>query len=266
VTKVVTCKNLFNGRRRGSAPAGSTRLRGDRDQVLVIINAQTDPIGALGPPLLAAGLALTFCDVGSSDLPAGPEHYAAVVAMGGDTNPDDDHIHGWLRAERALLRTCVERGVPTIAVCLGAELLAQALGGRARRMARPRIGWMRQHTTPNVATDPLDVAWAMLDRALEWHAYDFDLPPHATLLAGRTDAVQAFRAGRSAWGFQYHLEADAQLAAHWLNVYSDDLDEFVDASTVVDDGRRSGADRAGHGRAVGHAFAELAVERAMKTT
>jgi GMP synthase (glutamine-hydrolysing) len=232
--------------------------------ILVLINAKTDPIGALGPPLVAAGLSLTFCDVGADDLPADPEQYAAVVAMGGGTNPDEDRKFEWLRAERALLRACVERDVPTIAVCLGAQLLAQALGARARRMPRTRIGWMTQYTTPHVSTDPLDGAWTVLDRALEWHAYDFDMPPGATLLAGSVDSVQAFRAGRCAWGFQYHLEADAELAAHWLDVCRDDFGDLVAANTVIEDGRRSGADRADHGRAVADAFAGLVRKRTIR--
>jgi GMP synthase (glutamine-hydrolysing) len=248
VATMVTYKNRFKG----------------SSEVLVVVNDRADPIGALGPPLTAAGLSLTFCDVRSGDIPASPEHFAAVVAMGGDTNPDDDSKYGWLSAERSLLRACVEHAVPTIAVYLGAQLLAQALGARARRMPCARIGWMTQHSTPNVMSDPLGGAWAVLDQALEWHTYSFDLPPDATLLAGRDEAVQAFRAGRCVWGFQYHLEADDHLAAHWLNVYRDDLDESVDANAVMADGRRSAADQAEHGRAVGRAFADLAVQQAMK--
>jgi GMP synthase (glutamine-hydrolysing) len=229
--------------------------------VLVIINARTDPIGALGPPLVGAGLTLVSCDPTAERVPDDPDDYAAVVVMGSGVNPDDDDKHEWLRAERSLLRACVARGTPTIAVCLGAQLMAQALGASVRRMPQVRIGWIEQATTRDVAADPLRSAWLTSVRALEWHAFSFDLPPEATLLAGTTQAVQAFRAGPCAWGFQYHLEADDQLATHWLEVYRDDLGDSIDARAVADVGRRTGADRAEHGMAMGHAFADFVVAR-----
>jgi GMP synthase-like glutamine amidotransferase len=232
--------------------------------VLVVINAWTDPIGLLGPPLVDAGLTLVCCDATADRIPQEPDDYAAVVVMGSGVNPDDDDKHEFLRAERLLLRACVDCGTPTIAVCLGAQLLAQALGASARRMPRPRIGWFEQTATHDVAADPLRSAWPPSLRALEWHSYSFALPPATTLLAGTAQSVQAFRAGACAWGFQYHLEADGLLAGHWLTVYRDDLGPSVDARVVTDVGRRTEADRGEHGVAVGRAFSDVVVAREMQ--
>jgi GMP synthase-like glutamine amidotransferase len=238
---------------------GNIDYIGTSRPVLVIINAKTDPIGVLGPPLVAAGLTLVSCDPTSERVPDNSDDYAAVVVLGSDVNPDDDDTHGWLRAERTLLRACVDRGTPTIAVCLGAQLLAQALGAAIQRMPMARIGWFEQATTHDVASDPLRPAWPTPLRVLEWHSYSFALPQDTTLLAGTPQSVQAFRAGPCAWGFQYHLEADAEIAAHWLTVYRDDLGPNLDAQEVTDVGRRSGADRAEHGTAVAQAFANVVV-------
>ncbi len=94
---------------------------------------------------------------------------------------------------------------------------------------------------------------------LEWHDYRFTLPPGGELLAGTPEAVQAFRAGPCAWGFQYHLEADAALVADWVRVCRDDLlAAGSDPDELAETGRRLGADRALHGRAVGRAFASIA--------
>jgi GMP synthase (glutamine-hydrolysing) len=261
MVRMVTGILSFIGIDRSTAAQPGVPGAHRRRPVLVVINARTDPIGVLGPPLVDAGLTLVSCDPTADRVPDDPEDYAAVVVMGSDVNPDDDDQHEWLRTERSLLRACVDRAIPTIAVCLGAQLLAQTLGASVRRMPRARIGWFEQTLTNYVAADPLRSAWPTSLRALEWHKYSFDLPPATTLLAGMTQSVQAFRAGTRAWGFQYHLEANAQLAEHWLNEYRDDLGSSIDARAITDVGRRTEADRAEHGTAVGQAFADVVIAR-----
>ncbi len=229
-------------------------------RVLVAQNATTDPIGALGPPLVDASFDLDVWHAPAETPPRDLGEYAAVVALGGSTNPDEEHA--WLRAERDLLREAVRRGLPVIAVCLGAQLLSQALGGRAPRLPRTRIGWFPLTPGPATAHDPLGEAWRSLDQVLEWHTYRFTLPPGGELLAGTPDAVQAFRAGPSAWGFQYHLEADPPLLSGWTRFYHDELvAEGADPEALAEAGHRLGAGAAAHGTAVGQAFAELLTRR-----
>jgi GMP synthase (glutamine-hydrolysing) len=223
-------------------------------KILVVLNDVADPIGALGPPLLDAGFELATWR--PADPPPEPTEFAGVIALGGPANPDEDHAYGWLRVERDLLRRAVAARLPVIGVCLGAQLLAQALGGRAYRMPRPRIGWSTPAAGPATARDPLAPAWDSLERALEWHAYGFTLPPGGELLVGTPDAVQAFRAGPCAWGFQYHLEADAAILAGWIRGGREKLAAAgVDPVELAETARRLGAPA--HGQAVGRAFASV---------
>ena len=191
--------------------------------VLVAVNEASDPLGLLGPPLAAAGLETTLWDAKKEPAPADVGKFAAVIALGGATNPDQDGVHPWLAAERALLRSAVARDIPVLGVCLGAQLLAQAFGGTAYRLAQPRSGWYGLEAHESSAADPLAPAWTELRHVLEWHAYGFTIPPGGVLLAGAPGAVQAFRLGRCAWGIQYHLEADLALASAWASAYPDDL-------------------------------------------
>jgi GMP synthase (glutamine-hydrolysing) len=221
-------------------------------KILVALNDVSDPIGALGPPLLDAGFELTAWTPAADPAPD-PAGFSAVIALGGSANPDEDHRYGLLRVERELLGRAVASGVPVIGVCLGGQLLAQALGGRAYRMPRPRIAWSSLAAGPAAAGDPLAPAWDSLVHGLEWHAYGFTLPPGGELLVGTPDAVQAFRAGPSAWGFQYHLEADAAILGGWIRAGSHQLTSAgVDPAQLAEP-----PDATAHGHAVGRAFASV---------
>src|SRR5438270_5012442 len=79
--------------------------------------------------------------------------FGAALVFGGGMNVDDEDAHPWLRGEKELLRELLERRVPTLAVCLGAQLLAEAAGGTARRAREPEIGWKEVELTPEAADD-----------------------------------------------------------------------------------------------------------------
>jgi GMP synthase-like glutamine amidotransferase len=131
-------------------------------------------------------------------------HYDAVLTFGGAMNADEEDAHPWLAEEKALLAELLERGVPTLGVCLGAQLLAEAAGARPRRAARPEIGWYPVQVAAEAADDPLLGPLAPEFRALEWHSYEFPLPPGATTLAHSAGCLQAYRIGEVAWGIQFH--------------------------------------------------------------
>jgi GMP synthase (glutamine-hydrolysing) len=178
-----------------------------------------------------------------------------VVALGGTMHPDEDATYAWLAPERALLRDAVGRGLPVIGVCLGAQLLSQALGGGVWRRPLPRVGWAPPSLTPAAGRDPLGAAWRRPDEVLFWHGVSFTLPPGAELLAGTERSVEAFRAGSCAWGFQYHLEADVALATSWADAYPEHLATAqVDRERVVEPGPLADPS---HGVAVAERFAHL---------
>jgi GMP synthase (glutamine-hydrolysing) len=132
---------------------------------------------------------------------------AGLVVMGGPMGAHDDADHPWLAAERDLLATAVGRGVPVLGVCLGAQLLAAALGARVVPGPAPEIGLGTVTLTDDGLADPvLGPAGPDLP-VLHWHGDTFDLPDGAVLLAS-SDRYrhQAFRLGTRAYGLQFHVE------------------------------------------------------------
>lgn len=170
-----------------------------------------------------------------------PSHdeVAGAVFMGGPMNVDEVERHPALAAEHEWLAEAVERGMPVLGICLGAQLLARALGAEVRSGEAPEIGFAPVEVSD--PDDPLLGGLAPRTEVLHWHGDVFDLPPGAEQLASsdRTDC-QAFRAG-NAWGVLFHPEADLALVEAWLSV-PEMIEEAVAA--LGDDGEHELPERA----------------------
>lgn len=156
--------------------------------------------------------------------PHDPHDYDAVLTFGGAVHPDQGDRHPWLHDERALLAELIENSIPLLGVCLGAQLVAGAAGASVRRADEPEIGWYPVQTTDAAHTDPLIGALPRDFDALEWHSYEFELPPGALPLAASDRCLQAFRAGERAWGIQFHAEVTPTDFDSWLAGYGSDPD------------------------------------------
>jgi GMP synthase-like glutamine amidotransferase len=127
-------------------------------------------------------------------------------------------------AEIDLLAEALDRGLPTLGVCLGAQLLAVAGGGAVGRgPAGPEVGWAPVRLTGAAADDPLLSGLPGSLTVLHWHSDTFVLPPEATLLASNDRyRNQAFRCGLRAWGLQFHVEVDEGAVAAFLDAFGAD--------------------------------------------
>lgn len=189
----------------------------------MVQNDPGDSLGRLDGWLTGGGLELTVVRPYDGDpLPADLDGYAALVVLGGGQDafagPDGERAAPWFAQLEGLLRKAVRHKVPTLAVCLGAQLLAQAHGGTVERSAAgPEIG-VRLVARRDVAdTDPIFAAVPFAPDVLHWHRDEIvELPVTATLLAASTHyPVQAFRIGAVAWGLQFHIECDLEMFAGW---------------------------------------------------
>ena len=137
---------------------------------------------------------------------------------------NDDEDYDWLTPTKALIAYTVERGIPTLGICLGHQLAATALGGSVGRNPTGRaISLTRVGLTPQGDADPLLTG---LDGGLAIHYNDdvvLDAPPGSTVLAHAPDgSIQALRLGPVAWGLQFHPEATPEVFDDWLTEYLTD--------------------------------------------
>jgi GMP synthase-like glutamine amidotransferase len=127
-----------------------------------------------------------------------------VIAMGGPMSVNDEAQYPWLKAEKAFIREAVRRGLPVVGICLGAQLIASALGASVHANGEKEIGWF-----PIEATASAPAAFRFPARAtvFHWHGETFALPVGAIHLASSAACTnQAFQLGKNVIGLQFHLE------------------------------------------------------------
>ena len=188
-------------------------------KILVFQHVATEPLGHLDPLLRQSGVRIRYVNFGREPH-AEPDvrRYDGLVVLGGPMNVDQAHELPHLRTEMAAIREVVQAGKPMLGICLGAQLLAEAMGGKVTPNRVPEIGWYRLHTRAGAHEDRL---FRHFERrahyVFQWHAYTFAPPPGAVPLAWtRNCRNQAYRLGDAAWGLQFHLEADAALIRRWI--------------------------------------------------
>ena len=177
--------------------------------LLVFEHHRHDTPAELGRILQQHGYRLRIVRLYAGEpVPADLDEIDGLISLGGPMNVDQNEQHPWLDAERATLRQAHEAGVPIVGVCLGAQLVAEALGGQVGPMDQPEVGWHDVTLAFGGTIDPIyaGIGWT----TTQFHAHRqqvTQLPPAAVPLASsKMCRHQAFRVGLTTYAFQYHFE------------------------------------------------------------
>jgi GMP synthase (glutamine-hydrolysing) len=161
----------------------------------------------------------------SEGAPPALDGVGAAMVFGGSMHADQEAAHPWLRDEKQLIRELLDRRLPVLGVCLGAQLLAESAGAQPRRATRPEIGWDRLDVTAEGARDPVIGPLAPASEVFLWHSYEAPLPPDGVALARTPLCLQAYRLGGTrAWGVQFHPEVTLASVEAWLDDWEEDED------------------------------------------
>jgi len=185
-------------------------------RLLVVQHEPSAPPGLLAGAAAAAGLRLQVVEAPGEPVPTTLDGADGLAVLGGVMDADETDAYPHLARTMDLLADAAARSAPTLGICLGAQLAAAALGGRAYPgPAGEELGWTRIELTAAGRADPVTGALREPAELFQWHHDTFDPPPGATVLAGgAVYPTQAFRLG-SVVGVQFHPEVDGPLLAGW---------------------------------------------------
>ncbi|MBU6449740.1 MAG: type 1 glutamine amidotransferase [Rhodospirillales bacterium] len=182
-------------------------------KILVFQHAVSEHPGSFRDVMKARGCVMHAVELDEGEAIPPLEGFDALLVMGGPMDVWQTVRHPWLLDEMAAIKSWVEAGRPYLGMCLGHQLLAQALGGEVGRMQEPEVGMSRVDIVPDPVFAGLPAAWP----CLQWHGAEVKrLPAGGELLASSPAcAIQAQRWGRFAYGLQFHMELTRTTTAEW---------------------------------------------------
>lgn len=207
-------------------------------------------------------------EVDAGDLPDDLSDIAGLVVMGGPMSAVEPQAFPWMPPELALLREAVEAEIPVLGVCLGAQLLAAAHGGRVEQRATPEIGYLPLTRTAEASGDPVFGGWQDGATPLFLHEDEVvQLPDGAVPMLKGSEGTPGWRLG-SAWAVQFHPEVDADQLQGWLTL--DALTPLleragVDGEQLTEEARTRDRSIVPIGRALIGRFIDAAVRPRLET-
>jgi GMP synthase (glutamine-hydrolysing) len=203
--------------------------------LIVLRHVPYEGPGLIEDMLEGRGLPYKIMDVFEEGLPLSTAGLTGLVSMGGPMSVNDGVRE--IEKEKGLLLEAMDRDVPILGVCLGAQIIASAMGARVYSGKRPEVGWGEVNLTPDGIRDPLMSGVESVLPVLHWHSETFDLPEDAVRLAWSDEFEnQAFRVGTSTYGLQFHLETDEDMVMEWVEKDQEGNVGIVSAPQEILDG------------------------------
>jgi GMP synthase-like glutamine amidotransferase len=180
-------------------------------------HADFEDLGCIGRWLAARNHEVSGTRLYAGERPPSEREFDALVVMGGPMNIYEHERYPWLTAEKELIRSAVTAGRRVLGVCLGAQLLADVLGGPVTRNRYSEIGWFPVALSEAGTASPYFAGLPQRFLAFHWHGDTYALPPGAQCLASsEACAQQAFAYGERVLGLQFHLEVGRANAEEWF--------------------------------------------------
>jgi GMP synthase (glutamine-hydrolysing) len=148
-----------------------------------------------------------------------------LVILGGPMNVYEEDRYPFLREEDFFIKEAIQRGKSILGICLGAQLIAKALGAKVFKAPVKEIGWYDVSLTRIGSIDPFFSHLPKTFSVFQWHEDTFEIPHNAILIATSSRVpYQAFRYGDNAYGLQFHLEVTQEMIREWMETYEEEFE------------------------------------------
>jgi len=207
-----------------SAPADSRLIM----KILTVQHVAQEGAGRLRPYLEHRGwhFDLVCMDQPKAKLPVNIDEFQALLVLGGPMGAYEEERYPYLVHLQNLIRDALQRQLPVVGICLGAQLIARSLGGVVERNPVSEIGWRRVSLTAEGRKSLLFCGVPDEIMVFQWHSDTFHLPADASLLAVGEQCVNQAMAVGSSWSLQFHPEITIELITEWMELYRDELEEI----------------------------------------
>lgn len=173
------------------------------------------------------------------DSPKSLLEYSGLIIMGGPMNVYQEREHPFLKDEDLLIKEALKKGLPTLGICLGSQLIAKAAGAKVWKGPEREIGWYKVRLTDEGKRDKIFSMFEDRFTVFQWHGDTFDLPEGAVLLAKNDLYNQAFRIG-NAYGLQFHLEVTGEMIKDWMREYQKEIQSLnINTGKILEDTKRN---------------------------
>jgi len=152
------------------------------------------------------------------------EEMTHIVLLGGPMNVYEEDRYRFLRDEDLFIKEAIQRGKAILGICLGAQLIAKALGAKVSKAPAKEIGWYDVSLTEIGSQDPLFSNLPKTFSVFQWHEDTFEIPKGGKLIATSSPVPhQAFRYGEKVYGLQFHLEVTEEMIGEWVETYEEEF-------------------------------------------
>jgi GMP synthase (glutamine-hydrolysing) len=153
-----------------------------------------------------------------------------IVILGGPMNVYEEDRYPFLKDEDLFIKEAIQKGKTLLGICLGAQLIAKALGAKVLKAPVKEIGWYDVSLTEEGSKDPFFSYLTNTFPVFQWHGDTFEIPKLGKLIVTSSSVPhQAFRYGEGVYGLQFHLEVTEEMIQEWMETYEE---EFKDLHTL----------------------------------
>ncbi len=199
--------------------------------ILVIQNIGCEHLGNLSRLFESDGYNVLLLNSQKDLIPTDLISYSGIIILGGPVSVYDNY--DYLKDQQKLIKKAVDMKIPTLGVCLGSQLIAEAMGGKVYPGNLKEIGWHDIEITENGSRDIFNGIATFKNKVFQWHGDTFQLPESAIILAKSDTYIQAFRIN-TAIGIQFHIEVNESMIEEWIRIYSKEImDLKLDEKNII---------------------------------